>query len=578
MVVLLLFAFLSGLATILAPCIWPLLPIILSSSIAGSGHRRPLGITLGVMLSFGIFTLTISSLVRAFHFDPNVLRLFAVIVIGTLGFAMIIPSFNKALEGTISRISGAFGQKGQVKGDGFIPGFITGISLGVVWAPCAGPILASIATLSATGQVSTSLVVVTFFYVLGVGIPLFIFAYGGRELLTKTKSISPYLGKIQQVFGVIMILTAVAIFTNYDKTIQVKLLDIFPQYSEALTALESNDEVRTQLDQLKGDRVNKLSLTESDLFNVNPPKSAPEFVGVTKWLNTEGAPTLSELRGKVVLVDFWTYTCINCIRTLPHVTSWYDKYSKDGFVVIGVHTPEFEFEKNTANVQDAIKRFSIHYPVLQDNDYSTWNAYSNQYWPAEYLIDAKGQVRRVHFGEGEYEEMEEAIQLLLKEAGRGVEEEKVNMPDETPQTRNTPETYLGARRAEYYYLSGRVVEGRKEFKTESSIPVNTYSLGGIWTVGEEQIISGNKSEITQHFSGRNVFLVMGPGKNTNAKVKVFLDGEEITTHSGEDVKAGEVTLDSYRLYSLISLDKQEEHTLKLQFLTPGTEVYAFTFG
>jgi thiol-disulfide isomerase/thioredoxin len=282
------------------------------------------------------------------------------------------------------------------------------------------------------------------------------------------------------------------------------------------------------------------------------------------------------LRGKVVLIDFWTYTCINCIRTLPHVTSWYDKYKDQGFTVIGIHTPEFEFEKNTANVADAIQRFNIHYPVPQDNDYGTWNAYSNQYWPAEYLIDSRGQIRRVHFGEGKYEEMEQAIQLLLKEAGKNVTSSTDEMPDETPQSRISPETYLGESRSEHFYLTGKVPGGEREYKSESLIPLNSYSLGGTWSIEGENALAVKNSELIYHFTAQKVFLVMGADRS--AEVMVYLDGKPVAVGAaGADVNDGKVSVKEFRLYSLIQLKQQGDHILRLVF-PPGVEAFAFTFG
>ncbi|MBP9719209.1 MAG: redoxin domain-containing protein, partial [Candidatus Levybacteria bacterium] len=342
MTILLFFAFVSGLITIFAPCIWPLLPIILSSTATG-GHKKPLGITLGIMISFALFTLTISYIVRIIPFDPNALRLFAVVVIGFLGITLVVPKLSQLLEGYVSRLSGMFGGANDPSRTGFWGGLITGLALGLVWTPCAGPILATIATLAATTAVNAQVVLVTVVYVIGVGIPLFLFATLGRVLFTKSRVVSQYTGRIQQVFGVIMILTALAIYTNYDKTLQAKLLDAFPSYSNFVVGLESNDAVKNELDKLKGqkgegaknDAVFELfpSTDEEKIFNTNA--KAPEFTGITKWLNPEKTHTLESLKGKVVLVDFWTYTCINCIRTLPFVTSWYDKYKDDGLVVIG---------------------------------------------------------------------------------------------------------------------------------------------------------------------------------------------------------------------------------------------------
>jgi cytochrome c biogenesis protein CcdA/thiol-disulfide isomerase/thioredoxin len=573
------FAFLAGLVTILAPCIWPILPIVLSSSVASKGRYRPLGITIGIMLSFGFFTLAISYLVKIFHFDPNSLRVVAVVVIGFLGLTMVVPALSRLVEGFISRLSGLFGHRFK-QGSGFGAGFLTGLSLGIVWSPCAGPILAAIAALAATGKVTFAVVLVTAAYVLGVGIPLFIFAYGGQRVITRTRFLSAHLGRIQRGFGVVMILTAVAIFTSYDKLIETRLLNAFPQFSTALNGFEGANAVTRELNQLKGvTPVNYEDPTPSDLFNAD--KKAPDFAGVTKWINTDGPISIDNLRGKVVLVDFWTYTCINCIRTLPHVTAWYDKYKDNGFVVIGVHTPEFQFEHNADNVLDAIKRYRIHYPVAQDNDYSTWNNYNNEYWPAEYLIDANGVVRRTHFGEGEYEQMETAIQDLLRQTGQSVSSPLASIPDQTPAGAQSPETYLGAYRMEYYYPSGSLKMGQRGFTLAANPDRNSFSLGGGWNIRNQDAVSGKNAELNYHFYADKVFLVLRPGAaGTGAKVRVFVDGKPTNGfNAGSDVKDGVVHVDSARLYNLVDLmGKPGSHIVRLEFETPGTEAFAFTFG
>ncbi len=579
MAILLLFAFLAGLVTILAPCIWPILPIVLSSSIASKGHKRPLGITLGVMLSFGFFTLALSYLVKIFHFDPDSIRIVAVIIIAFLGLAMIVPSLSRVMEGFISRLSGLFGQRSK-QGSGFGAGFLTGISLGVVWSPCAGPILAAIAALAATGKVTFEVVLVTAAYVVGAGIPLLIFAYGGQRVITRTRFLSAHLGRIQQGFGVIMVLTAVVIYSNYDKVIETRLLNAFPEFSTTLNGFESDSAVTHQLNALKGVTPAKyVDPPQDGLFNAD--YKAPDFVGVTKWLNTDGPITMKSLRGKVVLVDFWTYTCINCIRTLPHVVAWYNKYKDKGFVVIGVHTPEFQFEHKTSNVLDAIKMYKIGYPVAQDNDYSTWNNYNNEYWPAEYLIDANGMVRRTHFGEGEYDKMEEAIQDLLRDAGQTVSSPLSNIPDTTPDGTLSPETYLGAYRMEYFYPTGTLNTGKREFALARKPDLNSFTLGGQWDIRQHEAVAGENAALEYHFYADKVFLVLRPGTaGVGAKVKVFLDGKPVDgRNAGTDVKDGVVTIDSARLYSLINLGGMKgNHVLRLQFETPGVEAFAFTFG
>ncbi len=541
MSILLLFAFISGLVTIAAPCVWPLLPIILSSTATG-GKKKPLGITLGVMVSFAFFTLALSYILKVIPFDPDSLRLFAVIVLGILGLTLIIPQLSLILEGWVSRLSSRFGVQNN-QSSGFLSGLITGFFLGIIWSPCAGPILATIATLAATQQVNLRIILVTIFYVLGIGIPLFIFATLGNVVFTKVKIVSKYTGIIQQVFGVILILTAVAIFFNWDKALQAKLLNSFPSYSNYLTNIENQPQVKKQLDSLSG----KSSQTNYGV--------APEFVGISKWLNVDKPLTLADLKGKVVLVDFWTYTCINCIRTLPYVTSWYDKYHDKGFVVIGVHTPEFEFEKKTDNILNALKQYNIHYPVAQDNDYATWNAYNNQYWPAEYLIDSKGIIRHTHFGEGEYNQTEKAIQDLLKEAGQNADMPLSDIADQTPKSQLTPETYLGLAKRERY----------SSFK---NLSVDQWTLDGQWAQQDEYIASKSSSTLDFKFLANKVFLIITPTTSSDI-IKVSLDGKLTNT----------ITASEAKLYTLVNLSgAKTSHLLHMDFQTPGTKIYAFTFG
>lgn len=580
MIILVFFAFLSGIVTIAAPCIWPLLPIVLASSATG-GHKKPLGITVGICLSFGLLTLFLSFAVKLLGINANVLRFIAVIVISVLGVALIVPSFSSILEGLVSRISGKFLTPQSQQQTGFRSGLLSGIALGIVWTPCAGPILATIVALSATSQVSFALIFVALFYVIGVGIPLFIFASVGNKIFAQSKKLSPYTARIQQLFGVVMIATALLIATNQDVALEAKLLNVVPSYSQFLTNLESNPSVKNELNSLKNQQSPTNTIATNDLFNTNSP--APDFVGITHWLNLPAgtqALSLKDLKGKVVLVDFWTYTCINCIRTLPYVTSWYDKYKNQGFVVIGVHTPEFQFEHETSNVANAITMFHIHYPVAQDNNYATWNNYNNQYWPAEYLIDANGVLRRTHFGEGEYDQTEMAIQALLKEAGKQVSNKLETMPDQTPISQLSPETYVGSSRMEFYYPGGNTGNGTSTFSLSNDLPDNTFSLGGTWTIADDSATSGNTAVLNYNFFAQKVFLVLRPSPNGTSLVKVYLDGKQISAeNAGADVKNGIVTVDSDRLYNLVDLHGQpSSHILKLEFQTPGTHAFAFTFG
>jgi len=581
MVILIGFAFLAGLVTIFAPCIWPILPIVLSSSAAGTGNKRPLGITIGLMTSFAFFTLAISTLVHLVHFDPEILRTAGIVIIGALGLAMAIPRLSQAMEALISRLSSRSGST-QDHGSGFFAGFATGASLGIVWSPCAGPILAAIAALATTGKVTVDTVLVTLSYVTGVGIPLLAIGYGGRRLVTRTRFLSRYTGRIQQAFGVVMLLSAVAMFTDYDRILEAKLLDQFPVLSQSVNGFESSKAVAEQLDALKGGQQATLVRTADDdgsLFNANTP--SPELVGINRWFNTSAALNLKDLRGHVVLVDFWTYTCINCIRTLPHLESWYEKYKDLGLVVVGVHTPEFRFEHDSSNVAGALQRYAITYPVAQDNDYATWNNFNNEYWPAEYLIDARGNIRRTHFGEGEYDEMEEAIRALLQESGRAVTGSTSSVPDVTPTAAQSPETYLGASRSEYYAEGGSLPVGERTFVPPAQLRRNSFSFGGQWKVKNEYAVASRDASLNYRFLAAKVFLVLRPGESSSPhEVRVFLDGKPVTTENeGADVQKGFITVNADRLYSVIDLKgKPGEHVLRLDFDSPGIEAFAFTFG
>lgn len=547
MFVLILFAFLGGIVTILSPCILPILPIVLSGSITG-GKRRPFGVVTGFIASFTFFTLFLTAIVRATGVSPDILRGIAVVVIATFGLGLIIPSFQTLLERLFSRLANA-GPKNQT-GDGFISGLLVGLSLGLVWTPCVGPILASIIALTATQSVGLNAVIITLMYAFGTSLPLLAITFGGRKLLTDHPWLEKNTANIQKIFGVLMLLTALAIFFSWDRQFQTFILNKFPSYGTGLTKLEDNTVVRNQLNSLKKGGPMITDLLKSDYGN------APEFIAGGKWFNVPDKQgyTLSSLRGKVVLVDFWTYTCINCIRTLPYLKSWWTKYKDKGLVIVGVHTPEFEFEKNPDNVGKALKDFGIEYPVMQDNDYATWNAYTNSYWPAKYFVDKNGKIRFTHFGEGDYDQSEQYIQTLLKETGV-TDEPAIHNTDYQIYAR-TPETYLGTAR-----------EG------------SGYTLDGTWTKSPQYAIPSKGATLTYSFNAKNVYLVMRPHTTgATAIVKVTIDGKDVGDSAGADVKAGMVNVDTDRLYTLINLAAPGEHTLKLEFLDGNAELYAFTFG
>lgn len=569
MIVLVAFAFLAGIVTILSPCILPILPIVLSGSFGG--RSRPFGIVIGFIASFTFFTLFLSAIVRATGIPADSLRSISIVLIFAFGVALLIPQTQIILESLFQRISS--GQQPNSR-TGFFGGIVIGFSLGLLWTPCVGPILASVISLAITGSVSGSAFFITLAYAAGTGIPMLLIMNGGQKMLSRMPFLTKNTGKIQKIFGVVMILTAALIFFNIDRKFQAYIIDRFPQYGAGLTKLEQNDAVEKQLKDLTNpDPERKLSLFESIDSAVH--QEAPEFIAGGEWLNSEPI-TMKSLRGKVVLVDFWTYTCINCIRTLPYLREWHTKYAESGLVIVGVHTPEFEFEKITANVQKAAEDFSLKYPIVQDNDYATWRAYNNRYWPAKYLIDRNGKIRYTHFGEGDYDETEQMIQKLLREAGAAVNQ-PIDNPDYDVYSR-TPETYLGYERVELFASDERIEkDGSATYSFQENPPLHRFALSGVWNIGREYAKAVSGAALTSHFEAKEVYLVMRPGA-TPGNVEVLLDGEKVSSElAGADVSDGQIYIDTDRLYHLISLPQPGQHILELRF-DGEIEAYAFTFG
>lgn len=594
MILLVLFAFLAGIVTILSPCILPILPIILSSSIGTQaiGKARPLGVIVGFVLSFTIFTLFLSSIVRIFGIPAESLRVFSVIVIALFGLSMLIPKFQIWMEILFSKLSQFLPQSQKQNGlpagrQGFGGGILIGLSLGLLWTPCVGPILASVISLAITGSVNLDAVFITFSYALGTAIPMFFIMMTGQTALNKSPLLLANTGNIQKAFGVLMIITAVAIFFNLDRKFQTFILDAFPNYGVGLTKFEDNSFIQKALQDLSGEEVKQKDIGKP-MFDLTKPKGnlAPELIPGGEWFNPPSpvAPegqVLKSLRGKVVLIDFWTYSCINCQRTFPYLKSWWEKYQDKGLVIIGVHSPEFEFEKNPENVKKALKDFGLTYPVVQDNDFKTWRAYDNKYWPAKYIIDKDGNIRYTHFGEGAYDESEKVIQELLSETGSDLTGSAISNP-EYENYAKTPELYLGYGRMQFLSSPEYLVKDAGAIYTSSIAPsANTFGFSGQWDVMEEYSNPKKGSILYLNFDAKEVFLVMRPkNPDTPGKVKVYLDDILVseTGSEGENVFNNEVTVNSDSLYKLINLKTPGRHILKLEFLDPNTEIYAFTFG
>ncbi len=558
MILLILFSFLAGVVTILSPCILPVLPVILSGGVT-SEKSKPFGIIAGFVLSFTFFTLFLSAIVKATGLSADALRGVSIFVILGFGLSLVLPSFQVKVEKLFSRLAGATPTAN--KKNGFFGGLLIGLSLGLIWTPCVGPILASIITLAASNTIAAGSVAITLAYALGTAVPMMAIMYGGRALLTKIPGLLSNTVNIQRVFGVLMIFTALAIFLNFDRRFQAYVLEKFPGYGAGLTKLEDNKAVKNELLKLKegGSFLEELG---SGFY-----LQAPELIQGGQWFNSEPLK-LSELKGKVVLIDFWTYTCINCIRTLPYLKNWHEKYKDKGLVIIGVHTPEFEFEKNPNNVSRAIEDFKLKYPIMQDNDYATWKAYSNRYWPAKYFIDREGRIRSTHFGEGEYDESERMIQTLLKEAGSLEGDMPIENIDYRIESR-TPETYLGHNRIDNFSSIESINPDREfVYTVPPSLKSNNFAFGGRWIVKDEKAEPFKSSTLVFDYEAKNVFLVMGPKSTTTGFVNVYLDDKFVTI----------LEVNEYRLYDVVKLDRSGKHKLRLEFMDSNLELFAFTFG
>lgn len=564
--ILIFFAFLAGMATVLSPCILPILPIILSGTVGGKW--RPYGIILGFVLSFSIFTIFLTTLVSKLGLDLDVLRAIAAGLLVFLGLVLIFPILNNWFKSIIPNLQ----INPKSKYDGFAGGFMTGVPLGLIWAPCAGPILAAVITVAAASEAGLLSLFIILAYSLGTSAVMLFVVLGSRWVISTVKGLSKYSKIIQQIFGVLIVLTGIAMATGYDRNIQTAILNYTPiGWTEFLHKFESSEIVTKEINKLQ-------NIAEEEIFeNKN---FAPEIIGIEAWINSEGE-ILADLRGKVVLIDFWTYSCINCIRTLPFVTSWYEKYKDDGFVIIGVHTPEFAFERKLENVQDAVKEFEINYPVALDNDYKTWRNFKNRYWPAHYLIDKKGRIRYTHFGEGKYDETEMMIRELLEEDADKLSSGVSEYSDEVPYSRRqTAETYLGYGRLENFVNMRQLTKNVEvDYMLAEEPDLNHWSLGGKWEINKEHIVAAEEqTRLNLNFNGKNVFLVMGADEEKSIQIK--LNGKNVdSVQKGHDVdEKGIVKVSDFKLYRLIEADSFLEDS-KLELIFPeGVRAFAFTFG
>jgi cytochrome c biogenesis protein CcdA/thiol-disulfide isomerase/thioredoxin len=542
--------FLAGVITAVSPCVLPVLPIVLAGGASG-GRRRPYAIVAGLVLSFTVFTLSASALLMALGLPQDLLRNIAIALLFVVAATLLVPRFGMLIEAPLARLSRRPG--GDLGG-----GFLLGVSLGLVFVPCAGPVLATVSVLSAQHQVGLRLVLLTLFYAAGAGSVLLLVALGGQRATRRLRQTRAWW---RPALGLVMAAAAFAVAFNLDQTLQTHL----GSYTTALQRhTEESVYATNHLSTLRGTTGGvKLAPAAAPHSNLPVYATAPEFAGISHWLNTPGDRplTMAGLRGKVVLIDFWTYSCINCLRTLPHLRAWYAAYHKDGLDIVGVHTPEFAFEHVLSNVEGAVKRFHVTWPVALDNDYDTWTAWSNEYWPADYLVDQRGDIRAYSFGEGDYAQIESDIRQLL-----GIDKGRTtDVANLTPTELQTPETYLGPERLDPSRYVGTPLAANRpvHYRLAKRVPPNHISFGGTWTLAGQTATPGADARLDLHYHSKDVYMVLsGHGRIT-------------VTRGGKALRP--IDVDGSRLYTVLSSNTTTDGTLEFR-IPLGVRAYSFTFG
>ncbi|HTI32056.1 MAG TPA: cytochrome c biogenesis protein CcdA, partial [Miltoncostaea sp.] len=409
MAVLLLVAVVAGVVTALSPCVLPAIPVVLAGS-AGGGPRRVAGIAVGFVAAFTLFTLALTTALRHAGLSPDALRDIAIGALIAFGVTQLIPAFGDRVATLLAPV-GRLGERIPRGRTGLLGGLLVGVALGLVWTPCAGPVFAAVAAAAATGDATATAGLVLLAYAIGAVIPLCLIALGGRRLLSRVRG--PRAWTVRPALGLLMVAAGIVLALGLDTRLTTALVRDVPAYTDRLQALERTDVVQRELDGVRRPSPTDVPQFipaargtpaggEGDALGLPDAGPAPELRGISAMFNTGDAPlTLASLRGRVVLIDFWTYSCVNCLRTIPELEGLYRRYARDGLTVVGVHTPEFQFERDAGNVGRAVRDLGITYPVVLDPDYATWDAYGNRYWPTTYLLDRDGHVRDLHVGEGD---------------------------------------------------------------------------------------------------------------------------------------------------------------------------------
>lgn len=573
MIILLLFSFLAGIVTVLSPCVLPVLPILLGAGFE-SGRERAWGIIIGFIGCFTLAILTFNQAVHVVGLPMEWTRMLAAAILIFFGLSLLIPRLEDWLSRIMAPLVRLGGELSSRSSQGFLGGIILGVSLGFLWTPCAGPILATIIVLSTLNAVSVTSALMTTAYAAGAVIPMLFIMHGSSSINKNISQLPWFSTAIRSLFGLLTLGAAAAIAGGWTDSFQKTALDYLP-----VIQVENNRFVRTRLAKLVNESAGKnftLHIEESPPFQGGELPSiapAPDFPVDLPWLNSK-LLTLSTLKGNIVLIDFWTYSCINCLRTLPHLERLYSHYKDKGLVIIGVHTPEFSFERDSENVKAAIKRQGITYPVVQDNDYAIWRSYGNLYWPAHYLIDQNGIIRYTHFGEGKYMETENAIRSLL-----GLS--PVTGLEERDRRRTiTPEIYLGYSRSHAYPYGFEIIKDKpSSYLFTTPLEADQTALEGEWIIHPESVESkSGASYIHLNFLATRVYLVL-EGKS-HEPIQVMLDGKPLPSqYYTSDMNArGEIFMTDARKYDMINLrNKYGRNKLRIR-IPEGVSAFAFTFG
>jgi cytochrome c biogenesis protein CcdA/thiol-disulfide isomerase/thioredoxin len=570
-----LLAFAGGVLTILSPCILPVLPFVFAR--ADQPFRRSgLPLLAGMALTFAVVA---TAAAVGGHWVARLNqggRYVAMLIFLILGLSLLFPSIAERLTRPLvhagSRLQGNPSTESSIGRS-----LILGISTGLLWAPCAGPILGLILTGAAIQGpgARSSLLLLSFAF--GAATSLGIALFAGNKVFSTMKRSLSFEAWIRRGLGVAVIIGVVAIALGWDTNLLTKFS--FVNTAKAEEHL---------IDKLHAGRPSVLAASATEAPALDDEGPLPDLSGAVAWLNS---PPLSSksLRGKVVLIDFWTYSCINCLRALPYVEGWATKYRDAGLVVIGVHTPEFAFEKERSNVEKAVRDLKVTYPVAIDSNYQIWQAFHNEYWPAHYFIDGKGRIRHHHFGEGEYDESERVIQELLKENGAQLPSSGAISVSGTGAEAapggnvRSPETYIGYHRAENFASTETIAkDSKRTYTSQSRLSLNQWALSGSWKVGEESaVLQTAPGKIVFRFHARDLHLVLGTTKEGKpVRFAVKLDGTPPSDDHGVDTDSnGSGTVQGHRLYQLIrQKGPVEDRTFEIEFLDPGVQAFAFTFG